>query len=206
MAKANAISFNNNENKTTTKMKIKALLISFCFFSIMYAQIPKGFFMGKVWSKEISLYKAKAFVINNVLDSVNNVIKFQISPLAASNSGELTTLVYDCRQQNKTGLVLVFYGDYWNESGVSYQGYNFKKIEKIKAIAVLERLSKTINENYKFLNEDKDDFNLTYKDDDMKFLIYNVSFNSTKIRVFWNGFDAEWDASSLYKTLEKLKK
>lgn len=188
-------------------MKLKSFFISLCFLSAAtYGQIPKNFYMGKAWSKEISLYKAKAFVINNVLDTVNGVLKFQISPSAASNSGELTTLVYDCKQQNKSGLVLVFYGDYWNSAGVSYQGYSFKQMEKIKAIAVLERLAKTINENYKFLNEDKDDFNVTYKDGDMKFLIYNVNLNSTKIRVFWDDFDAEWDASSLYKTIDKLKK
>lgn len=178
------------------------------FFAILCknvaSQVPKAFVMGKIWSKEISLYKAKVFVLNNVLDSTNDIVKFQVTPLAASTSGELTTLIYDCKQQNKIGLVLVFYGDYWNNSGVLYQGYSFKQYPKSKAIALLERLSKTINENYKYLNTDKDDFNITYKEDDLTFVIYNVSLNQTKIRIFWNGFDAEWDASSLYKTLQKI--
>lgn len=118
--------------------------------------------MSKSWSKEISLYRAKAFVVKNVLDSKTEIIKFQVSPLAASNSGELTTLVYDCKQQNKIGLVLVFYGDYWNDAGVLYQGYGFKQLPKTKAMVLLKKLSQIIDENYKYLNEDKDDFNITY--------------------------------------------
>lgn len=55
------------------------------------SQVPKAFFMGKIWSKEISLYKAKAFVLNNVLDSTSDIVKFEVTPLTASNSGELTT-------------------------------------------------------------------------------------------------------------------
>ncbi|MBS1572620.1 MAG: hypothetical protein JST62_09525 [Bacteroidetes bacterium] len=187
-------------------MKILLLVATFAFISKGHSQMPRNFFMSKQWDKEISLYKAKAFVINEVLETSNDVIKFQVSPISASKSGELTTLIYDCKQQNKSGLVMVFYGDYWNDAGVLYTGYTFKQFEKGKANLILKKLSKILNDNYKFLNENKDDFNVVYEEDDMTFLIYNVSINSTKIRVFWNGLDSEWDAKSLYKTLEYLEK
>lgn len=185
-------------------MKFIILLASLFITSSVYSQIPKSFSLSKHWSKEISLYRAKAFVLKEVLDTTNEVVKFRVSPLAASNSGELTTLIYDCQQQNKFGILLIFYGDYWNDAGVLYQGYGFKQLERNKAITIFKRLSTTIHENYKFINENRDDFNLTYHDGDMTFLIYNTSASSTKVRVFWNGFDAEWDATSLYKTLDKL--
>ena len=188
-------------------MRIKLIVLTFFICQQGFSQFPKNTFLqSKEWSKSNALYKGKFFVLHNIFAPTNNLLKFEIEALAASNSGELTSLVYKCETQNKEGLVLGFFGDYWNEAGVIYTGYSFKNIPKDKAILLLDKLVKYVNDNYKYLDADRDNNNLYFKEDDMEFLFYNPIFNITKIRVLWNGFDAEWDASALFKTQKRLLK
>ena len=63
---------------------------------------------AKEYSKELSLYKAKSYVISDILGNSNKVVKFEIDPLAATATGELTSLVYNCYELNKEGLILGF--------------------------------------------------------------------------------------------------
>ncbi len=176
------------------------LLLNICG----YSQVPRYLFLGKSYSKEISLYKAKEYAIKNLIDSSKEAVKFKISPISAANSGELTTLIFECLTQNKIELLLAFYGDYWNEAGVTYTGYAFKSIRKDKAILMLEWLEQIANENKKFFDDELDEANICYKAEGISFVIYGV-WGATKIRVFWGGFDSEWDLKSLEKTILKLK-
>lgn len=135
-------------------MKIKFLTLTF-LFSITYSfsQVKvnsNNIWTAKEFSKEISLFKSKEFLFKNVLGSTNQVVPFEVIPLAASSSGELTTLLYKCDAKQKEGLVLGFYGDYWNEAGVLYQGYSFKNLEKEKAMEFLNKIVTSIEENKKF--------------------------------------------------------
>ena len=63
-------------------------------------------------------------------DNTKKLIKFDIDPLAAASSGELTSLVYGCDEKNLSGLVLGFYGSRWNDAGIVYQAYAFKPSRK----------------------------------------------------------------------------
>src|SRR5690606_22094262 len=94
-----------------------------------YPQIA-GYWYAKEFSKDISLYKAKAYLFSEVLGSTPETTQFEVIPLAAASSGELTTLLYKCESKEKEGLVLGFYGDYWNEAGIGYQGFAFKNFDK----------------------------------------------------------------------------
>ena len=188
-------------------MRIKLVMLTFIICQQSFSQFSNNtFFQSKDWNKSNALYKGKFFLLHNIFTPTNNLLKFEIEALAASNSGELTTLVYKCETQNKEGLVLGFFGDYWNEAGVIYTGYAFKTIPKDKAILLLDKLVKYVNDNYKYLDADRDNNNVYFKEDDMEFLFYNPIFNITKIRVLWNGFDAEWDAFALFKTQKRLLK
>jgi len=157
---------------------------------------------AKEYSKEIALYKAKQFVIEDVLGISGEVIGFQIDPLAAASSGELTSLVYKCQDKNKDGLVFGFYGDYWNKSGVSYKAYSFKDIPTARALILLDTLQKTMDNYTNFLNQDHDYNNLYFNAEGMTFLIYNSG--GIKIRVFWNDFDSEWDIVAFRRTKRRL--
>ena len=81
-------------------------------------------YRNKEYSKSVALYKAKEFVMMEVIGvEEKKQVKFDIDPLAAATSGELTSLTYSCDEKNLKGFVLGFYGNYWNEAGVLYKGY-----------------------------------------------------------------------------------
>ncbi len=188
-------------------MKIGMLIISTLIAQSCFAQVSnRAVMFGKEYSKEISLYKAKIFVIKEVLGSSNAPIKFEIDPLAAASSGELTSLVYQCSVKNKEGMILGFYGSYWNDAGVIFQGYGFKDMPKEKALEVLNTIEKNITESKKYLSEDYENNNIYFQFDDITFLVYAGIMGTTKIRVFWNNFDADWDFIAFKRTKKRLEK
>jgi hypothetical protein len=172
---------------------------------ISNAQVPvsSGVFDAKDFSKEIALFKAKQFVIESVLGVSGEVFQFEIDPLAAASSGELTSLVYQSPDKGKEGLVLGFYGDYWNPAGVVFKGFAFKDIPKDRALLLLDTLQKTIDGYSKFLNEDRDNNNVYFQAEGMTFLVF-YSGLSIKIRVFWKDFDSEWDMVAFRRTKRRL--
>lgn len=182
------------------KKIIFILITQFLFFQFISAQV----FYAKEFSKDISLYKAKSYVINELFGASDKVIKFEIDPLAASSSGELTSLVYNCEELNKEGLLLGFYGDYWNDSGVVYQGYGFKNLTKEKALELLQKIEDAKSKFNNYLAKDTDNNNIYFSFDDLTILIYKTS--ETKIRIFWNTFDAEWQDIAFRRTKKRFEK
>lgn len=190
-------------------MKIKFLTLTF-LLSITYSfsQVKvnsNNIWTAKEFSKEISLFKSKEFLFKNVLGSTNQVVSFEVIPLAAANSGELTTLLYKCDAKQKEGFILGFYGDYWNEAGVLYQGYSFKNLEKEKAMEFLNKIVSSIEENKKFLNESGDNNNIFFKYDDMDVLIW-TNAGTYSIRIFWQGFDSTWEKTAFERSKRRFEK
>ena len=144
------------------------------FSQSLYSQfaLSSNFLLAQEFSKEVTLYKAKAYVINEILGGSEDVIQFEIDPLAATTSGELTSLVYKCAIQSKEGLILGFYGNYWNDEGIVFKGYAFKNFPKEKALQLLLKISETIDKQLPFLNEDSNNNNVYFQYDDVTFLIY----------------------------------
>ncbi|WP_293893580.1 hypothetical protein [Flavobacterium sp.] len=190
-------------------MKIKFLTLTF-LLSITYSfsQVKvnsNNIWTAKEFSKEISLFKSKEFLFKNVLGTTEQIVPFEVIPLAAASSGELTTLLYKCEAKQKEGLILGFYGDYWNEAGVLYQGYSFKNLEKEKAIEFLNKIVTSIEENKKFLNENGDNNNIYFKYDDMDVLIW-TNMGSYTIRIFWQGFDSTWEETAFARSKRRFEK
>lgn len=184
-------------------------LIVILFLSLIsgsFAQVPvtPGFYFAKEYSKEQSLYKAKDFVMEQVLGTSTKLVRFKIDPLAAASSGELTSLVYSCEEKNTTGLVLGFFGDYWNETGVVYQGYAFKNLKESEAVELLNLLKNVFEQESKYLNSDKDNNNVYFEFQDMTFLVYNS--DGLRMRVFWKGFDSEWESTAFERTKRRFEK
>lgn len=172
-----------------------------------FAQVSAntGIVFAKEYSKEISLYRAKAFVMQQILGETNDAVKFDIDPLVASNSGELTTLVYKCDSKSKVGLILGFNSTKWNQAGVIYQEYSFKNMTVKEANEFCENIQIAIKVNSDYLESDHDNNNIYLNYGDIAVLIYKNSFG-VKMRIFWNGYDAEWELSSFSKTVKRLKK
>lgn len=176
--------------------------------NLIYSQVKinsNNIWTAKEFSKEISLFKSKEFLFKNVLGSTNQVIPFEVIPLAAASSGELTTLLYKCDAKQKEGLILGFYGDYWNETGVLYQGYSFKNLEKEKAMEFLNKIVSSIEENKKFLNQSGDNNNIFFKYDDMDVLIW-TNAGTYSIRIFWQGFDSTWEKTAFERSKRRFEK
>ena len=142
--------------------------------------------------------------MQNVLGSYETPVKFEMDPLAASNTGEVTSLVYKCDEKSKEGLIIGFFGDRWNSSGAIYQAYAFKDLPKSKAIELLSMLQKQIDINQKYIASDYETNNVYFKYDDMTFVIYK-SDSMVKIRVFWEDFDAEWESIAFKRTKKRLE-
>ncbi len=190
-----------------TKSCITTFLICFASLTLraQIQQAPNDFWVAKEFSKDISLYKAKTFLVTNVLNTSEKVTEFEAIPLAAASSGELTTLLYRCESQNKEGLILGFYGDYWNESGVVYQGYRFKNLPSESAITFLNKIEDKIEEHKKFLRDNNDNNNIVFEYDDMRVVIW-TTLGSYYLRVYWNGFDSTWEENSYEKSKRRFER
>lgn len=190
---------------------IKKTLFLFTFSCLLnlQAQIKQTdplLYQAKEFSKDISLFKAKTFLFNSILNKSESVLQFEAIPLAAASSGELTTLLYRCESEDKEGLILGFYGDYWNEAGVEFQGYGFKNLPKDEAIEFLDKINNSIEENKKFLKDSNDNNNIMFSFDDMDILIWTVSGSSYRMRIYWNGFDSTWEATSYGRSKRRFER
>ena len=188
-------------------MKTK-LIIYFCLLNtaIICSQIKdNNILYAKEFSKEIALYNSKNYLFKNVLGTNSEVVKFEIIPLAAASSGELTTLLYKCESKQKEGLILGFYGNYWNAAGVVYQGFGFKNFEKDQAIEFLNKIQSAIEDNYKFINDEADNNNIYFKYEDIDVLIWS-NHQTYTIRLFWNGFDSSWEKTAFDRSKRRFEK
>ncbi len=187
-------------------MHCKLMLFFVLIGHVAFGQISSNsnIFLAKEYSKEIALFNAKEFVINNVLGESIDVVKFQIDPLAAAYSGELTSLSYTCKKKKQEGLILGFYNDTWNNAGVVYSAYAFKNLSKESATILLDKIDSLVEENKDYLEASIDYNNLYFQYDDMIFLIYKSTSGSIRIRVMWNGFDSEWDLTAFKRTKKRF--
>lgn len=189
------------------KLRLSIVLV-IAIINLVNSQVrmnSNNIWTAKEFSKEISLFNSKNFLFKTVLGSTTEVVQFEVIPLAAASSGELTTLLYKCDQKQKEGLILGFFGDYWNEAGVLYQGYSFKNLEKEKAIEFLNKIESAIDAKSKFLKENSDNNNIYFKYDDMDVLIWTNAGVFT-IRIFWEGFDSTWEKTAFERSKRRFEK
>ncbi len=186
-------------------MKLKFILILLSTFS--FAQV-KTINLNYVWaakefSKDVAQFRAKSFLFRNVLGVNENIAKFELIPLAAASSGELTTLLYKAMDKDKEGMLLGFFGDYWNESGVVYQGYAFKNLDKIEAYEFLAKINDAIENESKYLRDSTDNNNIYFSYKDIDVIIFAGGQN---IRLFWNGFDSSWEKLAFDRSKRRFEK
>lgn len=188
-------------------MKLKLSLFLFILTkTFLFSQVTSNnTFYAKEYSKDVALYNSKNFLFKTVLGSTAEVAKFEIIPLAAASSGDLTTLLYKSESKQKEGLILGFYGNYWNEAGVVYQGFAFKNFEKDDAIEFLSKIQNAITENSKYLKNDNDNNNIYFKYDDIDVLIWSSAQDYT-IRLFWNGFDSSWEKTAFDRSKRRFER
>ncbi len=193
-------------------MKAKFILISFIIaaYSInAQVSVTSGNWMAKEWNKDISVYRSNEFLIKNIFGNTSEISKFENIALASANSGEITTLLYRSETNDKEGLLLCFYGNYWNENGVEFQGYGFKDFNKKEAFSFLNKIQEVLDttENYRTNNSTTAyaEKNVSFRYGDMDLLISNI-YGKVVIRIFWKGFDSNWDFNSYKKSKKRFEK
>jgi hypothetical protein len=187
------------------RMKIKLIILALIISQSVSAQVPTnyGFTLSKEYSQSISIDKAKDFAIKEIFNSPENVGQFEFDLLDDFTNGELTTLFYRFKEKNKEGIILGFYGDYWNDAGDIYRGFVFKILPKEKATELLNKISKTIEEQQEYLSKNTDN-NVYFQYDDITVMIYKSL--GIKIRISWIGFDAEWEHTGFTRIKNSFEK
>jgi hypothetical protein len=199
--------------KTTYLFLLKVILtliIVIQSFTATFSQVAptnvNNIWIAKEFDKDIALFYSKEFLFKNVLGLTSEIVQFEVIPLAAATSGELTTLLYKCESKQKDGLVLGFYGNYWNDAGVLYTGFKFKNYEKNQAIEFLNKIQSAIDANKDFIYGRDANNNIYFKYDDMVVLISSSSTTTVTIRLFWNGFDSSWEKIAFDRSKKRFEK
>lgn len=191
-------------------MKIKlTIILVFLIQPLIFAQVKgigTNIWYAKEFSKDIALFNSKAYLFKNILGSSSEVVKFEVIPLAAASSGELTTLLYRCEAKQKEGLILGFYGNYSTDAGVVYTGFAFKNFEKEQAIEFLDKIQNAVVEFQHYLNDDTDNNNIFFKYDDVEVLICAPMRETYTIRLFWSGFDATWEKTAFNRSKRRFER
>ena len=166
-------------------------------------------YLAQTESSAIALEKAKEYLVQNVLAVDETAVAFVLDPLHSSTTGDLTTLVYECEARQISGLILAFFGNYWNEAGVVYKGYGFKRLEVVKANEFLKKVKDEFAMHEEFLRADGDHNHIAFSYEDIKVVMWVESGQSAapyRLRLFWNGFDALWYQNAHEKTSKRLMK
>ena len=151
----------------------------------------------KETAKEVSQFRSKEFIMEYIIGPVGDEeIKFETESLASDDSAGVVSIAFNCTQLNKRGLLLAFVGKNRNEYGTLVTAYGFKYIPYDEAVTLLDRID-NVKETHKDYMKDENDVNNVYiEHKDMKFIIYRDG--GYKIRVFWNGFEVEWELSLIH--------
>jgi hypothetical protein len=168
----------------------------------------EGGIFSQMYSKEITEYRAKEYIVNEILQVPNkNIIEFEIISLTASKSGELTTVIYDCKALKKRGLIFAFWNEQINDFNTPYKGYAFKNFNYGEAKQFLDSISIVLEQKKGILSLDNNENlskNVAYKWDDLTFVFYKGDIGGNLIRVFWKGFDSEWNQLNLKTTKNRF--
>ena len=183
--------------------KLLIVLLILAVNSLAYSQS-----YVKSFSKDIALYQAKFYLINEVFgQEKEDYKKFSITPLAASKSSELTAVYYESFSSDKRGLILGFYDDYWTQ-GSTYKGFGFRNFDYDSAIKLLNKIERINSDEKKFLRQldNTNTNNISFSFEDMVVIIYKDDNLSGRIRIQWNGFDAEWENTAFRRTKRRFEK
>lgn len=156
------------------------------------------------WEADRAMYLAKAYVMQT-LGVDGEPVRFEIDSLAATDSKELFSLVYECDQKDQRGLVLGFFGTRWTDTGTVYQTYKFRHFTATDATDLLNKIADVQESESDYLYEDRDQHNVYFSYDGLTLLIYGKGYSGARIRVFWQGFDAEWTKDAFERTKKRLE-
>jgi hypothetical protein len=98
------VCFGQNNGTYSAYSQLKPLESGINYSSIYYFSSDIEI---KIAAKEISQFRAKEFIINNIIgDTQGKEIKFETESLASDDTGDLVSIAYNCTERGKKGLLL----------------------------------------------------------------------------------------------------
>lgn len=159
----------------------------------------------KETAKEVSQFRSKEFIMDFIIGSAgSDEIKFETESLASDDSAGVVSIAFNCDELNKKGLLLAFIGKNRNEFGTLTTAYGFKYIPYDEAVSLLDRIDNVKDSNKDYMRDENDVNNVYIEHDDMRFILYRDG--GDKIRVFWNGFEVEWERTPFDRTKRRLER
>lgn len=159
----------------------------------------------KETAKEVSQFRSKEFIMDYIIGPAgNNEIRFETESLASDDSAGVVSIAFNCNELNKKGLLLAFIGKNRNEFGTLTTAYGFKYIPYAEAVSLLNRIDNVKDNNKDYMKDENDVNNVYIEHEDMRFILYRDG--GDKIRVFWNGFEVEWERTPFDRTKRRLER
>ncbi|WP_299061240.1 hypothetical protein [uncultured Polaribacter sp.] len=202
------------------KQKLTILIALFFTFNALYSQnnsstkIPKGLaalsFVAadadrKAISKEISQFRSKEYIVKYLIkQTAGKEVKFETENLAADDDAGLISTAFNCNAVKEKGLLLAFFGNNRNESGVIGTAYGFRYIPLDTAKELLNKIEKIKETHNKYISSASEVNNVYLEFEDIKFIIYKDG--GTKVRTLWNGFEVIWERNTFDRTKRRLEK
>jgi hypothetical protein len=187
-----------------------AILAICLFFYSALGQNNSGKVLDREANKMTGEYYSKQFIVDEVLKvGDRQIVEFYADAITGAHSGELTTVLYECKSLNKKGVVFVFWNNFVTGNNLRFQGYGFYHIDVEKAKELFNSLEAIMNQKGNAL--DYSVGNLTFKADDLTFLFYtgtagDGSLVQEQIRVWYKDFDSDWYKANLKTTIRRFRK
>ena len=168
------VCFGQNNGTYSAYSQLKPLESGINYSSIYYFSSDIEI---KIAAKEISQFRAKEFIINNIIgDTQGKEIKFETESLASDDTGDLVSIAYNCTERGK----------------------------KDKAKELLNHIDNVRKSNEKYILKETNVNNVYIEFEDMKFIIYYEI--GPKIRILWNGFEVVWEDTAFMRSKRRLNK
>jgi hypothetical protein len=186
----------------------KLLLILLCLPMIGFGQtIDNSDFTRKqkLWNpnrKEAAKYQSIYHLINKLGKEENRIVTpIKIEALSSDNSGEITTLFYNCNEKEEAGLIIGFFNAELVINSTFQESSNFLILNSEQTNELLQAIDNI---------GDKWDKNNDYGDNSIYFSIDELTIfmdrEKVTMRLFWKNFDSDWSFSSFNRTKKRYEK
>jgi len=157
--------------------------------------------------KKTNQYYGKKFLMD-LLGHDTSLVYLQVANLTAPSGGrnEIATFVYKCNVKKKAGLVLGLWDRFMTSEATSYGGYKFKHFNWNEAYEFFSKIDRHLKKWQPYLEGNQEN-NIYFDYDDVSILLSTSRQNGgVKLRIFYDGFDSEWNIGAYNRTKKRFEK
>lgn len=164
--------------------------------------------LAKAYNKDLAYKLSLRFITQGILQIPHSsMYALELDALVGSTNGELATVYYYSKEQDKSGLVLAFFNEFVNPMDYSQSAKwkGFKNLEEKDVLIIIENLEALQAKKKETFDKGFD--YLAYQYQDLTFVFYkDLLWGKGHIHVYYGDFEADWTDSSFKKTLTRFEK